>query len=321
MQEKEIIPPVDPQLIEKELTEDKFIRKTNYGGNLLYTFTHHDSPNLMREVGRLRELSFRDAGGGTGEEIDIDEFDISDDPYHQLIVWDPQHREILGGYRFYVPHPGTSGNDIAKRISTSHLFNFSDNFKAEYMPHMIELGRSFVQPAYQSTSRARKGIYALDNLWDGLGAILVHNNNTKYFFGKVTMYTHFNKEARDLILYFLKMHFGDKENLVTPIDPLIPDWNFEELAKMFDAENYKENYKILSKKVRSLHENIPPLINAYMNLSPSMKTFGTIINHEFGGVEETGILITVADLYPEKLQRHVSTYKRVRHFLRKDQMF
>lgn len=321
MQEKEIIPPVAPELIEKELTEDKFIRKTNYGGNLLYTFTHHDSPNLMREVGRLRELSFRDAGGGTGEEIDIDEFDISDDPYHQLIVWDPQHREILGGYRFYVPRLGASGNDIAKRISTSHLFNFSDNFKAEYMPHMIELGRSFVQPAYQSTSRARKGIYALDNLWDGLGAILVHNSHTKYFFGKVTMYTHFNKEARDLILYFLKMHFGDKENLVSPIDPLIPNWNLDELAKIFEAENYKENYKILSKKVRSLHENIPPLINAYMNLSPSMKTFGTIVNHEFGAVEETGILITVADLYPEKLQRHVSTYKRVRHFLRKDQMF
>ena len=321
MVEKEIIPPVAKELLEQELTEDKFVRKTNYGGNLLYVVTIQDSPNLVREIGRLREISFRHGGGGTGEELDLDEFDLSDDPYHQLIVWDPQHREILGGYRFYIPHKGASGNDIAKRLSTSHLFNFSDKFKAEYMPKMIELGRSFVQPSYQSTNRARKGIYALDNLWDGLGAIMVHNPEMKYYFGKVTMYTHFNKTARNLLLYFLDKHFGDKEHLVTPIEPLIIDMNRDEIEAEFDGKDYKENYKILSKKVRLLHETIPPLINAYMNLSPSMKVFGTIVNQEFGNVEETGILITVADLYQEKIQRHVTTYKRVRYFLRKDKMF
>jgi hypothetical protein len=321
MTEKDIIPPIPVDLLEQELTEDKFVRKTNYGGNLLYIFTHQDSPNLMREVGRLREVSFRFGGGGTGAEVDIDEFDISDDPYHQLIVWDPQHREILGGYRFYVPHKNALGDDITRRLSTSHLFNFSDKFKNDYLPYMIELGRSFVQPAYQSTNRARKGIYALDNLWDGLGAILVHNEDKKYFFGKITMYTHFNQIARNLILYFLATQFGDPENLVTPIIPLTIDWNDAEMKMIFDGKNYNENYKILSKKVRSHHENIPPLFNAYMNLSPSMKTFGTIVNHEFGDVEETGILITIADLYPEKLTRHVSTYKRVRYFLRKDKMF
>ena len=321
MVEKEIIPPVAKELLEQELTEDKFVRKTNYGGNLLYVVTIQDSPNLVREIGRLREISFRHGGGGTGEELDLDEFDLSDDPYHQLIVWDPQHREILGGYRFYIPHKGASGDDIAKRLSTSHLFNFSDKFKSEYMPKMIELGRSFVQPSYQSTNRARKGIYALDNLWDGLGAIMVHNPEMKYYFGKVTMYTHFNKTARNLLLYFLDKHFGDKEHLVTPIEPLIIDMNKDEIEAEFDGKDYKENYKILSKKVRLLHETIPPLINAYMNLSPSMKVFGTIVNQEFGNVEETGILITVADLYQEKIQRHVTTYKRVRYFLRKDKMF
>ncbi len=323
MSMKEIIPPVPAELIEKELTEDKFVRKTNYGGNLLYIVTAHDSPNTMREIGRLREISFRTAGGGTGQEFDIDEFDTSDDPYHQLIVWDPQHREILGGYRFYVPGKGALGKDIVKCLSTSHLFTFSDKFITEYLPYTIELGRSFVQPAYQSTNRMRKGIYALDNLWDGLGALLVHNSDKKFFFGKVTMYTHFNRNARNLILYFLKKHFGDKENLVTPIESmeLKIDWDEQEMENIFSGSGYKENYKILSRMVRSYHENIPPLINAYMNLSPSMRTFGTVINHFFGGVEETGILITIADLYPEKVQRHVSTYKRVRYFLRKDKMF
>ncbi len=317
---KDIIPPIPTELIEEELTDEKFVRKTNYGGNLLYIVTAHDSPNTMREIGRLREISFRAAGGGTGAEVDIDEFDTSDDPYHQLIVWDPHHREILGGYRFYVPIKNAVGKDIVKRLSTSHLFNFSDKFVNEYLPYTIELGRSFVQPAYQSTSRVRKGIYALDNLWDGLGALLVHNPDKKYFFGKVTMYTHFNKNARNVILYFLKKHFGDKENLVTPIEPLKIEWDVTEMERIFTGENYKENYKILSKLVRSYHENIPPLINAYMNLSPTMKSFGTIINQYFGNVEETGILITIADLYQDKIQRHVSTYKRVRYFLRKDKM-
>jgi hypothetical protein len=321
MEPHDIIPPLPKELLESELTEDKFVRKTNYGGNALYIFTHHDSPNLMREVGRLRELTFRHAGGGTGDILDIDEFDTSDDPYHQLIVWDPLHREILGGYRFYIPHKTDDGNTISKRLSTSHLFNFSAKFKEVYMPFIIELGRSFVQPAYQSTNRARKGIYALDNLWDGLGAIMVHNPEMKYFFGKITMYNHFNKDARALILHFLKRQFGDNEKLVTPIEPLEITWNEAEIDAIFSENDYHENYKLLSKKVRSHHENIPPLFNAYMNLSPSMKTFGTAINREFGGVEETGILITVADLYQAKVERHVSTYKRVRYFLKKDKLF
>jgi hypothetical protein len=321
MDVKEIIPPVPEELIEQELTEDKFVRKTNYAGNMLYIVTGHDSPNIMREIGRLREITFRLAGGGTGTDVDIDEFDISDDPYHQLIVWDPQHHQILGGYRFYVPPKGVKGQDIFKRLSTSHLFNFSQKFMDKYMPQMIELGRSFVQPAYQSTNRARKGIYALDNLWDGLGAIMVHNAEMKYFFGKVTMYTHFNKNARNLILYFLKKHFEDKENLLSPIKPIELEWNEAELDSIFNGENYHENYKILSKKVRSYHENIPPLFNAYMNLSPSMKVFGTMLNEEFGSVEETGILITIADLYQAKVERHISTYQRVRYYLRKDKMF
>lgn len=313
---KELLAPVSKDLLEKELTDDKFVRKSNYGGNLLYAFTHHDSPNLMKEVGRLREYTFREAGGGTGEEVDIDEFDTSDDPYHQLIVWDPSHGEILGGYRFYIPNKGDTSDQIAKRLSTSHLFNFSDKFKTEYMPYMIELGRSFVQPAYQSTARARKGIYALDNLWDGLAAVMVENPEMKYFFGKFTMYPHFNRNARNLILYFLRKHFGDRDNMLTAITPFNFGWNENELSAIF-CGNYADDYKILQKSVRQYKENIPPLINAYMNLSPTMKVFETTVNNEFGMVEETGMMITNADLYKTKIERHISTYQRVRYYLRK----
>ena len=318
---KEIIPPVQKQLILSELTPDKFVRKTNYAGNEIYVFTSHEAPNLMREIARLRELTFRNAGGGTGEEIDIDEFDTSDDPYHQLIVWDPQHKDILGGYRFYIPHQGALGSDIVKRLSTSHLFNFSEKFQSEYMPYMIELGRSFVQPAYQSTNRMRKGIFALDNLWDGLGALKVDNPDIKYFFGKVTMYTHFNQQARNLILFFLNKYFGDPEKLVTPVHALDPGFSDADMNAIFSTNDYKEDYKILSKKVRVYGENIPPLINAYMNLSPSMKTFGTSVNSEFGDVEETGILIKIEDIYESKTERHITTYKRINYYLKKRKMF
>ncbi len=312
---KPIISPVGAGKIEKELDHSKFVRKTNNGGNELYIVNHFDSPNIITEIGRLRELSFRQAGGGTGKSTDLDDFDTSEDPYSQLIVWDPKHREILGGYRFYLP-PADKPVDPAK-FATSKLFEFSDKFTAEYLPFLIELGRSFVQPAYQSTARARKGLFALDNLWDGLGAIMVDNPKMKYFFGKVTMYQKFNKDARNIILYFLQKYFPDPDNLIWPRDPLDLQIDVPKYKKILKGSDYKEDYKILSQYVRSYSEVIPPLINAYMNLSPSMKVFGTVINPGFGNVEETGIMITMSDLYKKKVVRHVSTYQRVKYYIRR----
>ena len=305
---KPMIPPVDKTLLEQELTEESFVRETNNGGNLLYIFTAQDSPNLMREVGRLREEAFRHAGGGTGEEMDLDDFDTGENQYHQLIVWDPDAHQILGGYRFKICDEHTVDEKGNVLLSTSELFNFSEQFKKEYLPYMIELGRSFVVPAYQSTSRLRKGLYALDNLWDGLGAIIVENPDKKYFFGKVTMYTSYNKNARNHLLYFLDKHFSDKEGLVTPIERMETHTDPKELGRVFHHDDYKEDYKVLSKSVRKLGEFIPPLINSYMNLSPTMKVFGTAINHHFGDVEETAIIITISDIYQAKVERHVRTY-------------
>lgn len=302
---KHIIEPVDKKLILAELTPERFVRHTNNANNELYIFSAKDSPNLMREVGRLRELTFRSAGGGTGFEVDIDEYDTCENCYKQLIVWDPKEEEILGGYRFHSVDP-TKGEEI--NLSTKHLFNFSEKFKNEYMPQMIELGRSFVQPKYQALSRSGKGLYALDNLWDGLGALIVLNPHIKYFFGKVTMYNTYNIEARNLLFYFFEKYFKDDENLVTPIYPIEVNLDRTTLAKIFCGNSYNEDYKILSLKIRELGEKIPPLINSYMNISPSMKVFGTVINPDFGEVEETGILITIPDIYQHKVERHIASF-------------
>jgi hypothetical protein len=306
---KPIIQAIPRKDLVKELTDDKFIRMTNKADNKLYVITAHDSPNLMQEIGRLRELTFRAAGGGTGKSVDIDDFDTMEDPYRQLIVWDPSKEEILGGYRFHLCNQSRSRKDCSAAVlATEKLFEFSDRFRKEYLPDVIELGRSFVQPAYQSTSRHSKGLYALDNLWDGLGTLVIDYPSKDFFFGKVTMYPNYNQRARNLILYFLEKHFPDNEKLVTPIIPLDTKMNLGEMEATFTGRNYIEDYKILSQKVRAFGENIPPLINAYMNLSPSMRTFGTVINPAFGDVEETLIMITINDLYKQKVERHIAGY-------------
>jgi hypothetical protein len=303
-----IIPPVPKEKLLKELTGDKFIRRTNNAGNQLFIITEHDSPNIMREIGRLRELTFRAAGGGTGKSIDIDDYDTGAVAYKQLIVWDPSEEEILGGYRFHICDEANCWEDGQIRLATAKLFNFSDKFRNEYLPFTIELGRSFVQPKYQSTNRMTKALYALDNLWDGLGTLVIDYPEKKFFFGKVTMYKNYNQRARNLILYFLEKHFPDNENLVTPITPLKTDINLKEMEKIFINDNYMDDYKVLSQNVRAFGENIPPLINAYMNLSPSLKTFGTVNNPYFGNVEETAIIITINDLYKQKVERHINSY-------------
>lgn len=308
---KEVIPPVDRNILLAELTDDKRVRETNNGDNLIYIITHHDSPNVMKEIGRLREVTFRNAGGGTGEEIDIDHYDISSTPYKQLIVWNPEDKEIIGGYRFIKCGDAGKDKDGNYELATVELFHFTERFIKEYFPYTIELGRSFVQPMYQPSQNNRKGLFSLDNLWDGLGALVVDNPDIKYFFGKVTMYTHFNVKARDLILYFLNRFFPDKEKLVYPHEPLNIISDTKEFDKLFEGNlSYKDAHKILNQNVRALGENIPPLVNSYMNLSATMKTFGTSMNHHFGDVEETGILVTIADIYDTKKERHISSYKK-----------
>ncbi|HEY3389913.1 MAG TPA: GNAT family N-acetyltransferase [Prolixibacteraceae bacterium] len=306
---KEIIPPVQRELIEAELTAEKFHRKTNKADNEIYILTHHDSPNIMREIGRLRELTFRTAGGGIGEEVDIDEFDTREvRPYKQLIVWDPSRREILGGYR-YIHCAGLPRNENGEvLLATTHHFNFSKEFIDDYLPYVIELGRSFVQPDYQSSKAGAKALFALDNLWDGLGALMIDYPDIRYYFGKVTMYPQYNQHARNLILHFFEQYFPDPDKLVRPKIPMPYTADSARLDELFAGKGYDEAYKILSAEVRKHGENIPPLINAYMSLTPSMRTFGTVISDEFGDVEETGILLDIDDMYDAKIDRHVGTY-------------
>jgi len=305
-----IIPPVDRALIEKELNNDRFIRDTNNADNKIFVITHHDSPNTMREIGRLREMTFRDAGGGTGKSIDIDQYDTDEVPFKQLIVWDPDEREIIGGYRFIHGKDIRINEDGTLRTPTGKLFSFSEKFIREYLPVTVELGRSFVQTFYQPTVNLRRGMYSLDNIWDGLGAIVIDNPDIKYLFGKVTLYPHYDALAKDMLYYFIAKYFPDKDKLIVPKDPVPINTPAKVLKSIFTGCNYEEDYKILVQKIRSLKEQVPPLFNAYMNLSATMRSFGAAVNPGFGNVEEMGIIVTIADIYDYKKDRHISTYRK-----------
>jgi hypothetical protein len=306
---KKVIDPIATELIEAELTPERFLRAANKGGTRLYVIDAHNAPNTMREIGRLREIAFRTAGGGTGKDCDIDEFDTMPTPCRQLIVWDPESKLILGGYRFICGRDIEMTADGKPHIATSHMFNFSQEFIRDYLPYTIELGRSFVRLEYQSSRAGAKALFTLDNLWDGLGSLTVINKDIKYLFGKVTMYPNYTEECRDMILYFLNKYFPDHDNLVTPITPIKTVTPAEKLQQIFVGGSFKEDFKILHCEVRKHDDNIPPLVNAYMGLSPTMRMLGTAINDEFGNVEESGILITIDEIFEEKKQRHINTHK------------
>ena len=305
---QDIIKPIDRALLKSELTKEKKLRSTNKSNNEIYIITAHDAPNVMQEIGRLREIAFRYYGGGTGCPVDIDEFDTMEDAYRQLIVWSPEDEQILGGYRFLCGSDVKFDENGKPMLATSHLFNFSEKFNKEFLPYTVELGRSFVTLEYQSTRAGAKGLFVLDNLWDGLGALSVVDPSLQYYFGKVTMYNTYNTEARNMILYFLGMHFPDTDKLVTPMYPLETDTDIEKMKELFRYDNFKDNYKVLNQEVRKFGINVPPLVNAYISLSPKMRVFGTAINHEFGDVEETGILIAINEILEDKKKRHIETY-------------
>lgn len=307
---EDIIAPIDKEVLKSELTEDKRLRFTNKSNNEIYIVTWKNAPNVLKEIGRLREIAFRAAGGGTGKSMDLDEYDLMENPYQQLIVWDPEAEEILGGYRYLLGDEVEFDAEGKPLLATAHMFNFSEKFLKDYLPTTIELGRSFVTLEYQSTRAGSKGLFALDNLWDGLGALTVVMPQVKYFFGKMTMYPSYNRFGRDMILYFLKKHFNDKDKLITPMQPSLIETDEKVLEKLFCYDTFKEDYKVLNTEVRKLGYNIPPLVNAYMSLSPTMRMFGTAINDGFGDVEETGILIAVDEILEEKRVRHIESYLR-----------
>lgn len=311
---KPIIEPVSRSLLKAELNEEHLLRNTNRAGNELY-IVGPEAVNVIREIGRLREIAFRNDGGGTGEPLDIDKFDT--DPsygYKQLVLWDPETEEIIGGYRFCLCDEAVFDRFGQPILTSTHMFEFSKKYLKEQFAQTLELGRSFISLEYQSSKAGAKGLYALDNLFDGIGALgILYKNRVKYFFGKMTIYPCYPEEARDMVMYFLTKYFskGSKRIRLRKGIQEIKINNPKRLAQLFNGDNYKEDYKVLKAEILKLGVSIPPLVNTYMNLSPTMVYYGTGVNDEFGNVLDSGIMITFDEMYPEKRARHAETFRQL----------
>ena len=313
-----IIPPVDVELLKSELNEKTFLRTTNRGDNELYVVNNETAPNVLREIGRLREVSFRAVGGGSGTECDLDHFDLEDKACFQLIVWNPEADEIIGGYRFTRWKMASFHENGQPYVNTEHLFDFSQKFIDNEFPHCIEMARAFVQPKYQSAAGGRKALFALDNLWDGIGGLVATDPTVKYLSGKVTIYKTSPEMSRKAMIYYLDMSFGDREGLITSKNP--ETCTPEQAAffkEMFTGADYKENYAILNNYVKSLDDTIPPFIHLYIGLSPTMKTFGTTFDPDFGDCYDTAMIITAKDIYPDKYKRYMESYEKCKEYPRK----
>ena len=297
-----IIPPVETSLLLQEL-EGHLLRPSNKADNLIYDITAHECPNVMREIARLREISYRDGGGATGLEMDIDEMDTMPKPYHQLIVWDPTNQQIIGGYRYLFGHEAEIRNG-QPFITSAHLFHYSDRFIRDYLPNTIEFGRAFVQPMYQKREMGVKALFALDNIWDGIGALMHNNPDIRWMIGKVTIYPDYNETARELIYNYLNLYHKGEEGLFEPYNKL----PIQSIDTPFQGTDKQENYHILQHAVREQGAVIPPMFSAYLNLTNDLQFFGNAINDELANVYETGIMVDLESVYPEKKERYITPY-------------
>lgn len=312
---EKIIDPIPVEILKQELTPDKKLTDTNKGHNELYIVTWQDSPNVTTEIGRLRELTFRTAGGSTGNAIDLDEYDKMDNPYKQLVVWDPDSEAILGGYRFLLGFEATFDENGQPILASAHQFTFSEKYIKEYLPHVVELGRLFVAPEYQSSKAGAKCIFALDNLWDGLAAIIMRNPSILYYFGKATIYPSYDKISRDLIYYYLWKHFTDEQKLLRPWDEanVMPETPTELMDLILTSDDVQEDYKLLRNAVRRRGTSIPPNLNAFITVTPNLLMCGTAINRPMHNIEDTALLIPFDEIYYDKKARHVGVYLRTHH--------
>lgn len=305
---KEIIQPIDRDLLVAELSKQS-MKTTKRLENSIYFISATDCPYLMLEIGRLREVTFRAAGGGTGKEVDIDEYDYH---FSHIVLWDSNDQEIIGSYRAALMKELKTGQKIYS--PNAQLFNFSKKFISDYLPYTIELGRSFVQPKYQPRVDNKNGIFSLFNLFSGLECLIDMHSDMKYFFGKFTMYSHYDVRARNLLLNYLKRKFPDPDKLVRPKKKVKLHLGYVRknlflLQTIFNQKSFKEEKKLLEVYLKQYGEYIQPLVDIYMGLSPTMRVFGGVHYEEFGNVDETGILISIQDIHPEIIDRYRKNIK------------
>ncbi|KFN40033.1 MAG: acyltransferase [Sulfuricurvum sp. MLSB] len=287
--------PVSRQEIRGELRKAELLGMTN-DGKQIYLIEHENAPNIINEIGRLREYSFRKVGEGSGKVRDIDEFDRY---YHHLVLWDDEALEIAGAYR--IGECGWILSWLGKEgLYMNDLCEIQDTFDT-VLEDAIELGRSFVQPKYW-------GSRALDYLWQGIGAYLSHNPQIKYMYGPVSISGSFPKHAQEALVYFYTLYFGTEHSKVRAKSPYrISDYVREEFNALFAGNDYNEDFKRLKDYLKSFDVLVPTLYKQYSELCEEggveFMDFG--IDVDFNNCIDGYILVDISKIKEAKRQRYI----------------
>jgi putative hemolysin len=282
------------QLLKKELKASKLIGETS-DGKQIYLYDYVDDSAVIKEIGRLRELSFRKVNEGVNKKRDIDNFDQY---YKHIILWDEEELEIVGSYRIGNGHfiKDKYGN---KGFYSNTLFPFQKNFDP-LLDDSIELGRSFVQPKYWGTR-------ALDYLWFGIGAYLKHNPQIKYMFGPVSLSGNYPQYAKELIVDFYQSYFRCDKKLVSCVNPFEYETSEIALNNPFQFNNYKEDLKLLKNQLKSMDLTIPTLYKQYGELCEEggLEFHGFNVDPEFSNCIDGFIIVSIDKIKSSKIKRYV----------------
>ena len=296
--EKNIIHPVDRKLLKAQLRKKDLIGLTN-DEKEIYFVDFISSPDVVKEISRLREITFRKVGEGTGNKADRD---IYDKNYKHLVLWDDDKLEIAGAYRIGFCREIISENGI-NGLYSSTLFNYSERL-TNRLDVSLELGRSFVQAKYWNTN-------ALSYLWQGLGAILLINPEIKFLFGGVSLSNSYLKEAKELIIYFYKKWFRADSNLAYAKNRfIISEKRNEELKNIFSSDDYKNEFKILKNMLKVYGHSVPTLFKQYSELCEKggieFLDFG--IDADFQNCVDGLIMVEVDKIKYSKKEKYINNH-------------
>lgn len=277
-----------------ELKKSKLIGQTS-DGKKIYLYDYTEDSIVLKELGRLREISFRKVGEGVNKKRDTDKYDIY---YQHIILWDENELEIVGSYRI-----GNSDfifkNIGVKGFYSNALFQYNEEF-TPYLKDSIELGRSFVQPKYWGTR-------ALDYLWFGIGAYIKNNPNIKYMFGPVSISTTFPTVAKDMMIFYYNHYYGSKDNLIEAKTPYQYSNNLSEIKELFDLNDKKKDFKFLKSTLSNIGVSIPTLYKQYSEIAidDGVKFLGFNVDNSFGDCIDGFILVEVAKIKDSARQRYM----------------
>ncbi len=293
--EKTIAHPEDSTVIKTELDNARLIGSTT-DSNRIFLYDYCPDGSIMREIGRLRELAFRQVGEGSGERRDVDKYDQY---YRHLVLWDERNLTIAGAYRL-----GNCIHILKSRglpaLYTADLFNYTGNATA-YLKQALELGRSFVNPQYW-------GKTSLDYLWQGIGAYLKHHPEIRYVIGPVSLSDDYPQFLRDALVYYYEKYFRHDELLATAKRPYYPDpQHRKQLIELFADEDIDSGFSRLQKLFKEQGHKIPVLYKQYASLyEPGgyrLLSFST--DPDFGNCVDGLFIGDLTMLKPAKRARYI----------------